>query len=469
MSSGSAEPTLEVSGVSKTYLGVKALQGVSLSFVSGEAHAIAGQNGAGKSTLIRILSGAEEPDTGSISVLGSPVSFDTPHDAQKAGIVTIYQELSLVSGLSVAENIFMGDLPLKGLTIDRRRMRREAQEALDWLGFAMDVEVPVGSLAIAQQQAVELAKALHRKAKVILLDEPTATLPAPDVKRLLSVLKTLRERGVAIIYVSHRMEELYELCERVSVLRDGALVGTYSLPDTKPSEIIRAMIGRALRTSLLGQSLDDSHQRPRLGTGDASEPLLSVRGLQDRSILRDISFDLRRGEVLGVAGLVGSGQPELARCLFGARERVAGEISIGGRALRLPNPREAIRNGIGLLPQDRKEQGFVHCMSVTQNITLASLPAFSRYTLLFKKNERRIAQEMISRLMMRSVVPEKEVGALSGGTQQKVVFAKWLASTARILIVDEPTRGIDVGAKEEIYELLSQFVRQGGSSLDVHL
>ena len=464
-SGGSLEPTLEVTGLTKTYFGVKALQGVSLTFTAGEAHAIAGQNGAGKSTLIRILSGAEEPNAGNISVLGSPVSFDTPHAAQKAGIVTIYQELSLVSGLSVAENIFMGDLPLKGPSIDRRRMRLEARHTLDWLGFTMDVEAPVGSLAIAQQQAVELAKALHRKAKVILLDEPTATLPAPDVKRLLTVLKTLRERGVAIIYVSHRMDELYELCDRVSVLRDGSLVGTFDLPGTKPSEIIRAMIGRALRTSLLGQSLDENHQRPRLGTGTASDTLLSVRGLQDRSILRDISFDLRRGEVIGVAGLVGSGQTELAKCLFGARERVAGQISIGGRLLKLANPRDAIHHGIGLLPQDRKEQGFVHHMSVTHNITLASLPAFSRYTLLYKKNERRLAQEMINKLTMRSVVPEKEVGALSGGTQQKVVFAKWLASTARILIVDEPTRGIDVGAKEEIYELITQFVRQGGSVL----
>jgi ribose transport system ATP-binding protein len=465
LSNGSNAPALEVKGVFKTYLGVKALQNVSLSFVAGQAHAIAGQNGAGKSTLIRIISGAEEPDSGDIYVQGETVSFDTPHAAQKAGIVTIYQELSLVSGLSVAENIFMGALPIKGATIDRRRMRREAEETLGWLGFSMDVEVPVGSLAIAQQQAVELAKALHRKAKVILLDEPTATLPAPDVKRLLAVLKTLRERGVAIIYVSHRMEEIYELCQRVSVLRDGSLVGTYGLPETKAPEIIRAMIGRALRTSLLGQSLDETHHRPRLGTGKATEPVLSVRGLKDRSILQDISFDLRRGEVLGVAGLVGSGQTELAKCLFGARERIAGKISIDGRMLRLFNPREAIRYGIGLLPQDRKEQGFVHRMSVTQNITLASLPAFSRYTFLLKKNERHIAQEMIGRLMMRSVVPEKEVGALSGGTQQKVVFAKWLASTARILIVDEPTRGIDVGAKEEIYELLSQFVRQGGSVL----
>jgi ribose transport system ATP-binding protein len=464
-SNGSLEPTLAVSGLTKAYVGIRALGDVSLTFVAGEAHAIAGQNGAGKSTFIRLLSGAEQPDAGSIKVLGSPVSFDTPHAAQKAGIVTIYQELSLVSGLSVAENVFMGDLPVKGMAVDRRTMRREARRTLEWLGFAIDVDAPVGSLAIAQQQAVELAKALHRKAKVILLDEPTATLPAPDVKRLISVLKTLREQGVAIIYVSHRMEELYELCDRVSVLRDGALVGTYVLPGTESSEIIRAMIGRALKASLLGQSLDESRERPRLGTGTASDTLLSVKGLQDQSMLRDINFDLRRGEVLGVAGLVGSGQTELATCLFGARERVAGEISLGGRTLKLDSPRDAIRNGIGLLPQDRKQQGFVHHMSVTHNITLASLPAFSRYTVLDKKNERQLTQNMIRKLTMRSVVPEKAVGTLSGGTQQKVVFAKWLASTARVLLVDEPTRGIDVGAKEEIYELIAQFVRQGGSVL----
>jgi ribose transport system ATP-binding protein len=259
------------------------------------------------------------------------------------------------------------------------------------------------------------------------------------------------------------MEELYELCERVSVLRDGSLRGTYDLPGTPSSEIIRAMIGRALTTSLLGQSLDETHKRPRIGTGTASETLLSVKDLRDQSILRDINFDLRRGEVLGVAGLVGSGQTELATCMFGARERVAGQISLNGRVLKLDNPRDAIRNGIGLLPGDRKRQGFVHHMSITHNMTLASLRGFSRYTVLHKKNERELAQNMIRTLSMRSVVPEKAVGTLSGGTQQKVIFAKWLVSTAKILLFDEPTRGIDVGAKEEIYELVARFVRQGSS------
>jgi ribose transport system ATP-binding protein len=439
---------------------------MTLTFAAGEAHAIAGQNGAGKSTFIRMLSGAEQPDSGTIHVLGSQVVIDSPHAAQKAGIVTIYQELSLVSRLSVAENVFMGDLPTNGpAIIDRGHMRREARKALEWLGFGIDVDTPVGSLGVAQQQAVELAKALHRSAKVILLDEPTATLPAPDVKRLISVLKTLCERGVAIIYISHRFEELYEFCHRVSVLRDGALVGTYDLPATEPSVLMRAMIGRALKTSILGRSLEESGERPRLGTGTASENLFSVKGLNDQSILRDINFDLRRGEVLGVAGLVGSGQTELASCLFGAKERTSGQISIGGRAIRLDSPRDAIRSGIGLLPQDRKHQGFVHHMSITHNMTLASLPGFSRYTVLDKKRERGLAEEMIRKLTMRSVVPEKAVGTLSGGTQQKVIFAKWLASTAKILLFDEPTRGIDVGAKEEIYELITRFVRDGGSVL----
>jgi ribose transport system ATP-binding protein len=459
------EPTLTVSGLTKSYVGVRALQAVSLTFSRGEAHAIAGQNGAGKSTLIRMLSGAEQPDAGTIKVLGTPMVFATPHAAQSAGIVTIYQELSLVPRLSVAENVFMGDLPLKGGIIDRGTMRREAKRTLEWLGFALNVDMPVGSLGVAQQQAVELAKALHRSAKVILLDEPTATLPAPDVKRLISVLKTLCERGVAIIYISHRFEELYDFCHRVSVLRDGALVGTYDLPGTAPSVLMRAMIGRALKTSILGRSLEESGERPRLGTGTASETLLSVKGLNDQSILRDINFDLRRGEVLGVAGLVGSGQTELANCLFGATERTSGQISIEGRGVRIDNPRDAIRNGIGLLPQDRKHQGFVRNMSVTHNMTLASLRGFSRFTVLNKKNEDQLAHKMIRTLVMRSVVPEKEVGALSGGTQQKVIFAKWLVSTAKILLFDEPTRGIDVGAKEEIYELIARFVREGGSVL----
>jgi ribose transport system ATP-binding protein len=465
-SQSSVVPTLAVSGLSKSYVGVKALTNMSLTFAAGEAHAIAGQNGAGKSTFIRMLSGAEQPNSGTIHVLGSPVVIDSPHAAQKAGIVTIYQELSLVPRLSVAENVFMGDLPTNGpAIIDRRHMRREAGKTLEWLGFGIDVDAPVGSLGVAQQQAVELAKALHRSAKVILLDEPTATLPAPDVKRLISVLKTLCERGVAIIYISHRFEELYEFCHRVSVLRDGALVGTYDLPGTEPSVLMRAMIGRALKTSILGRSLEESGERPRLGTGTATETLLSVKGLYDQSILRDINFDLRRGEVLGVAGLVGSGQTELASCLFGAKERTLGQISIDGRPLRLDSPRDAIRSGIGLLPQDRKHQGFVHHMSITHNMTLASLPGFSRYTVLDKKRERGLAQEMIRKLTMRSVVPEKAVGTLSGGTQQKVIFAKWLASTAKILIFDEPTRGIDVGAKEEIYELITRFVRDGGGSV----
>ena len=281
-----------------------------------------------------MLSGAEQPDSGTIQVLGAPVVIDSPHAAQKAGIVTIYQELSLVPRLSVAENVFMGDLPTKGPAIIDRRHHASRGEARPWtgLGFGIDVDAPVGSLGVAQQQAVELAKALHRSAKVILLDEPTATLPAPDVKRLISVLKTLCERGVAIIYISHRFEELYEFCHRVSVLRDGALVGTYDLPGTEPSVLMRAMIGRALKTSILGRSLEESGERPRLGTGTASETLLSVKGLNDQSILRDINFDLRRGEVLGVAGLVGSGQTELASCLFGAKERTSGQISIDGRA-----------------------------------------------------------------------------------------------------------------------------------------
>jgi ribose transport system ATP-binding protein len=458
------EPVLSVVGVSKRYGPIQALSETSLTFRVGEAHAIAGQNGAGKSTFVRILSGATRPTAGAMRLRGVPVEFSTPQDAQRAGIVTIYQELSLVPGLSVAENIFLGDIAAhRRLVINWRQIRAQAKAALEWLRFDIDVDLPVSALTVAQQQGVELAKALHRKAKVILLDEPTATLPAPDVKRLLSILRTLRGEGIAIIYISHRLEELYELCDRVSVFRDGRLVTTHDLPATPPAEIVRAMIGRALRTSLLGRSLEASGKHPRVGTGNVGETVLSVRNLSDRAILHDISFDLRRGEVVGIAGLVGSGQSELAGCLFGARVYTRGRIRISGKLARLEDPREAIRLRIGLLPQDRKTQGLIHHMSVAQNVSMANLRRFTRNGVLRTDEENRVARALIQQLGMRNVTPDVAAGTLSGGTQQKVVLAKWLVSTASILIFDEPTRGIDVGAKEEIYELIGKFVGEGGS------
>ena len=458
-----APEVLRVSGITKGYLGVQALKGVDLTVARGSIHALAGQNGAGKSTLVKILSGAEVADSGTISVGGQPVRLRSPQDAQAAGIQTIYQELSLVPQLSVAENILLGELPRKAFPgIDWPTMRRRAEEALERVGFALDVREPVGNYSVAEQQGVELAKALHKDARVILLDEPTSALPPPDVERLFRVLKSLAEQGVTMLYISHRMDELYELCDAVSVLRDGRLAQTFTTADSTPAQVVSAMVGKNLQGSLAEAALS-GERSPRLGPGHGGKVLMSVRGLGEDQKLADISFDLHEGEVLGIAGLVGSGQSELAAALAGARKRHRGTITIDGRQVGLSSPREAIKAGIGLLPQDRKAHGFVPDMSVAGNITLASLPMFSRMSVRNDRKENAEARRLAERLEMRISSVAQPMKTLSGGTQQKAILARWLVRSARILICDEPTRGVDVGAKEDMYELLRDFARDGGT------
>jgi ABC-type sugar transport system ATPase subunit len=458
-----APEELRVEGVTKGYLGVQALKGVDISVVRGSIHALAGQNGAGKSTLVKILSGAETPDGGTISVGGSAVRLRSPQDAQDAGIQTIYQELSLVPQLSVAENILLGDLPRKAFPgVDWPTMRRRATEALDRVGFALDVREPVGNFSVAEQQGVELAKALHKEARVLLLDEPTSALPPPDVARLFQVLKGLAEQGVTMLYISHRMDELYELCDAVSVLRDGRLAKTFATVDSTPSQVVSAMVGKSLEGSLAEAALS-GERSPRLGPGHDGTVLMSVRDVGQEGKLDDISFDLHQGEVLGIAGLVGSGQSELASVLAGARGRDSGEITLDGRPVALASPREAIRAGIGLLPQDRKAHGFVPEMSVAGNITLASLPMFSRLSVRSDRKENAAAARLAERLDMKISSVAQPMKTLSGGTQQKAILARWLVRSARILVCDEPTRGVDVGAKEDMYELIRDFARQGGT------
>ncbi|WP_211365902.1 sugar ABC transporter ATP-binding protein [Pseudonocardia kunmingensis] len=460
---GGRPPELQVSGVTKGYLGVQALKGVDLAVARGSIHALAGQNGAGKSTLVKILSGAESPDSGTISVGGDVVRLRSPQDAQAAGIQTIYQELSLVPQLSVAENILLGQLPRTAFPgIDWPTMRRRAAEALDRVGFALDVREPVGNYSVAEQQGVELAKALHKDARVLLLDEPTSALPPPDVQRLFRVLKDLAGQGMTMLYISHRMEELYELCDAVSVLRDGALARTFATADSAPAEVVSAMVGKSLAGSLAEAALS-GERSPRLGPGHTGTVLMSVRDVAADQKLRDISFDLHEGEVLGIAGLVGSGQSELAAVLAGARARDGGTIALDGRPVALASPREAIRAGIGLLPQDRKAHGFIPEMSVAGNITLASLPMFSRLSVRSDRRENAAAQQLAERLDMKIAGVGQPMKTLSGGTQQKAILARWLVRSARILICDEPTRGVDVGAKEDMYELLRDFARDGGT------
>ncbi|WP_218974501.1 sugar ABC transporter ATP-binding protein [Streptomyces sp. NP160] len=454
---------LQVRGITKAYVGVPALKGVDLDLRAGSIHALAGQNGAGKSTLVKILSGAESPDAGSITVAGREVAFRSPQDAQDAGIQTIYQELSLVPQLSVAENVLLGGLPTGSLrAVSWPTMRNQARQALERVGFSLDVTALVGNLSVAEQQAVELAKAIHRNARVLLLDEPTSTLPPPDVRRLFEVLEGLSTQGVGMVYISHRMDELYRLCDTVSVLRDGVLAQSFSTQDSTAAQVVSAMVGRDLKGSLAEAALS-GQRSPRIGTGARGEVILSVRGLSEEGKYQDVSFDLHEGEVLGIAGLVGSGQSELASCLAGARPRTGGQTTVDGTPAALASPREAIKHGIGLLPQDRKTSGFVPDMSVAGNITLASLPMFSRFSVRDQRKENAEARRLAERLGMRITSVDQPVKTLSGGTQQKAILARWLVRSARVLICDEPTRGVDVGAKEDIYELLREFAASGGT------
>lgn len=455
---------LRIEAIIKSYPGVKALKGINMRVARGTIHGLAGQNGAGKSTLIKILSGAEEPDSGRIYLGGGEVRFRSPPDAQRAGIQTIYQELSLVPQLSVAENIFLGNLPLRSSSriVDWRTMQRQAEEALARIGFDLDVRLPVSSYSVAEQQAVELAKALRKKARIILLDEPTSTLPPPDVRRLFQVLKTLSAQGETMIYISHRIEELFELCSTVSILRDGQIAANIDTASSKPSDVVSAMIGKALKGSIAEAALGTG-KKPRLGPGRQDRVLMEVQGIAETGKVNETSFKLYEGEVLGITGLVGSGQSELVGLLAGARQKDRGTIRFAGKPVNFSSPRDAIRHGIGLLPQDRKAHGFVPDMSVAENMVLASLPMFSRFSVMNDRSVNHQAQHMAQRLEMRIFGVSQPMKTLSGGTQQKVILARWLVRAAKLLICDEPTRGVDVGAKEEMYELIAGFAKAGGT------
>jgi len=454
---------INISGLRKAYPGVQALDCVDLQIRRGEIHALLGQNGAGKSTLIRMLSGAEIPDSGSIEMDGTPLNFKTPMDAHKSGIFTIFQELSLVPELSVAENIFITDLPKNTIgVIDWRKVNLKAAEIMSWLGFPLDVSQSVKNLSVAQKQGVELAKALHHKAEVVLLDEPSAALPQPDVKRLFEILRNLKQAGLAIVYISHRLEEVQDLCDVATVLRDGKKVDTFTIADTDIPTLVRSMVGRNVKSSMLGEALAGIG-RPRIGNGKSGPVVMSVDSLADGTFLHDISFDLHSGEVIGITGLLGNGQSELASCLFGNRSVASGTIKIHDTCIKRSTPRSVINAGVGLLPEERKTQGLVLGMTIEHNMTLASHKQFSKGSIFNKRNEKSAVTQMMKSLGVKATGSEQIVGTLSGGNQQKVVLAKWLISKCQILVISEPTRGIDIGAKEEIYQLIKDFVTQGGA------
>lgn len=454
---------LEACGVTKLYEGIPALQDVDLAVKNGSIHGLLGQNGAGKSTLVRMLAGAEIPNAGSIRVNGREVEIKNPVDSNRAGIYTIYQELSLVPTLTVAENIFLSSLPRRRGLVDWEFMRSEAIGALARVGFQhIPVDRVIGSLSVAEQQAVELAKALYHDARVLLLDEPTSALPAKEVESLFDLMTRLRDEGQAMVFISHRLDEVTRMCDEVTVLRDGRLAARLHQEEISEPAIVRAMIGRSLENSISAAALEGTG-RARLGSGRRGDLLLKGRNLADGTRVKGVDLEIHEGEVLGLAGLVGSGQSELAQILFGARPGVAGSIEWRGKPFKLRTPHEAIRAGIGMLPQDRKAKGFIPELDVASNMTLATLDMFSRFSFLRIGKEREAAREMVHRLGMKVFGTGQIMKTLSGGTQQKAILARWLLRQVDLLICDEPTRGIDVGAKEDIYELLRAFCASGGS------
>jgi ribose transport system ATP-binding protein len=446
-----AEFVLEMRDITKRFPGVLALDKAQLQLRPGEVHCLLGENGAGKSTMMKILAGAQQKDDGAILLDGEEVQITSPHHAQQLGISMIYQEFNLSPYLSVAENIFLGREPRIGRSpfIDWRRMYTDAREILSRIRVDLDVKRPVNELSIAQQQMVEIAKALSVNAKIIVMDEPSATLTDHELVALFELIKNLRRQGIGIIYISHRLEEVFEIGSRVTVMRDGQHVGTHDCCDLKREDIIHMMVGRELK---------DEYPKELFPLGKEK---LRVEGITRAGAFRDVSFTLHTGEIVGLTGLVGAGRTEVARAIFGADRITAGKIFLDGKEITVTSPRDAIAQGIGLLTEDRKNQGLVLGMTVRENTTLANLDSLMKGPFIDRRQERAIAEEYVKELHIKTPSIEQTAQNLSGGNQQKVVLAKWLYTQSRVLIFDEPTRGIDVGAKVEIYKLMNELVRKG--------
>jgi rhamnose transport system ATP-binding protein len=456
-----SEAALALRGVSKSFGAVVALRDVDLELRAGEAHALVGENGAGKSTLVNILAGVHPPDTGSVLLGGQPVDFAGPADARAAGVAVIYQEPALFPDLSVAENIFMGRQPVRGRLdrrIDAAGMRRRASELFTRLGVRLDPDRPARGLSIADQQLVEIAKALSFDARVLVMDEPTAALSGVEVERLFTVARSLRDGGAAVLFISHRFDEVFALCQRVTVMRDGAWVSTDPAGDLTVDTLVRRMVGR---------EVSSLYPRPGAAVENPGQPLLEVRGLTSRGVFNDVGFTVRAGEIVALAGLVGAGRSEVIRAIFGVDAYDSGSVLVAGRALRPGSPSAAIAAGVALVPEDRRAQGLVMELSVQRNTTLPRRWRLSRLGLLGRSAERREAREWADRLQVKAGRLTDAVSTLSGGNQQKVVLAKWLSTKPKVLIVDEPTRGIDVGTKAEVHRLLSQLAGQGVAVLMV--
>ena len=452
-----AAPLLEAAGVHKRFGGVHALRGVDLGVRAGEVHALMGENGAGKSTLINVLAGAVRRDEGRVVFDGREVDFRAPAESQAAGIAVIHQELATLPSLSVAENLFMGRMPTRGGRLDHRAMRERARALLTAVGLDVDPRLLVRELSVSQQQLVEIAKALSAGARLLIMDEPSASLTEHETGRLLDLVRQLRAQGVAILYVSHRMAEVFAVADRITVFRDGAYVRTVDAAETTPAAVVGLMVGRELAAA--------SHYEAR----PVGDTVLEVRGLTRRGGggaagavgIDGVSLTVRRGEIVGMAGLVGAGRSEVARAIFGADPVDAGEVLLEGRPARFRSPAAAIRGGVAMVPEDRKQLALFMEKPVRWSVSMAALPALGRRGLIPRRRERALALDYVGRLRVRTPDVETPVRALSGGNQQKTVLARWLATRPKLLILDEPTHGVDVGAKAEIYALVRDLARQG--------
>jgi rhamnose transport system ATP-binding protein len=452
------ESILQVKAIQKRFPGVHALKGVDFEVRPGEIHALLGENGAGKSTLIKIIAGVHTPDSGEIYMNGKPVTFANPREAQNVGVATMYQELSLYPELTVAENIFMGHAPRRNFgpinIMDWNSMFTRAKELLAELEiYDMDVKRLVGTLNVGNRQRVEIAKALSLNARLLIMDEPTAALTESDVANLFAIVRLLRERGVGIIYISHKLIEVFELADRVTVLRDGEYIGTKNVSETNENELISMMVGRTIENLFPKQE------------AVIKDVVLEVKNLQREPHTRNISFQVRAGEIVGLAGLVGSGRSETAQVIFGILPAESGEIWVGGRKVNITQPAEAVKYGIAYVPEDRGTQGLVRQMTIRENISMAILKQVSNTTFIDYGAEKNLAKGAIEQFGIRAYSTEQVANKLSGGNQQKVVVGKWLASNPLLIIMDEPTRGVDVGAKSEIHRLMSELAAERGLAI----
>jgi rhamnose transport system ATP-binding protein len=449
VSATTPEPVVQLRDVGKSFGPVTVLSHVDLDLVPGEVLGLVGENGAGKTTIVNILSGIHRPSSGSVVVDGEPVTFGSPTASARAGIAVIHQEPALFPELSVAENVFMGRQPGRAGTVDWRAMRRRSIELLAELDVHLDVDLPVAALTAAHRQLVEIAKALSMNARVLILDEPTASLSGREVDDLLGIMRVLRDRGVALVLITHRLDEIFAVCDRLTVLRDGAMVAQGLVGDFDRQALISKMVGRRL---------DALYPKVEATVGDV---VLAVTGLSSPGHFEDVSFEVRAGEIVGLAGLVGAGRTEVARCIFGLDAYASGSVTIDGEPLAAGDPSRAVDRGIGLVPEDRRHQGLVLELPIDRNIGLTLLRQLTSWGLISGGRERRTAEDYARRLQIRATGVQQLVGTLSGGNQQKVVLGKWLARNPRLLILDEPTRGIDVGTKAEVYRLISTLAAEG--------